>query len=157
MIEWSTSLQITQEETQLKTNKIRIQRGIFQGDSLSAFWFCLALHPISNTVKNTKYGVNVKGSRNQCRINHLFYMDDLKLYAANRKQLDSILELTNNMTQDIGMSFGLDKCKIVTVEKGQLMDRLDFELEGGDFIERIGIGHYKYLEIIQTHKNEQLK
>ena len=44
------------------------------------------------------------------KINHLFYMDDLKLYGKNDKELDGLLRTVKKFSDDIGMEFGLDKC-----------------------------------------------
>ena len=43
-------------------------------------------------------------------INHLFYMDDLKLFARNDNELTVLLATVKNFSDDIGMKFGLDKC-----------------------------------------------
>lgn len=64
---------------------IRIQRGIFHGDSLNPLWFCLALNPLSKLLKDSGLGFCL------CRrgeiISHLLYTDDLKLYASKRTDL----------------------------------------------------------------------
>lgn len=41
-------------------------------------------------------------------MNHLFYMDELKLYARNYEELEVILRL-KNISNDIFMAFGLDE------------------------------------------------
>jgi len=38
-------------------------------------------------------------------INHLFYMDDLKLFAKDDNKLEEMLQLVKNFTADIGMTF----------------------------------------------------
>ena len=57
----------------------KIQRGIFQGDALSPLLFLIALMPLKHALK--KYTVGHKVSRLQEKINHLMYMDDIKLSA----------------------------------------------------------------------------
>jgi hypothetical protein len=44
------------------------------------------------------------------RINHLLYMDDIKLYAPKKNHILSLLTITESFSNDIGMSFGIDKC-----------------------------------------------
>ena len=46
-------------------------------------------------------------------------MDDLKLYASNDNQLRSLLETVRVFSTDIGMKFGLDKCRKSTFLKGK--------------------------------------
>ena len=74
---WKTNLLLTHENGTLRSNKIHIDCGIFQGDSLSPLIFCLALAPSSTILNGTGYGYKIQNRF----ISHLFYMDDLKLFA----------------------------------------------------------------------------
>lgn len=38
-------------------------------------------------------------------------MDDIKLYASARENLNSLLEITEKFSKNIRMSFGLEKCR----------------------------------------------
>ena len=42
------------------------------------------------------------------------YVDDLKLYAKNDKELEGLLSRVKQFSDDIGMKFGLDKCPKTT-------------------------------------------
>ena len=44
-------------------------------------------------------------------------MDDLKLYAQNKKQLDSLIQIVKIYSEDIKMEFGLDKCATIAMTK----------------------------------------
>ena len=61
----------------------QIQRGIFQGDALSPLLFIIAMMPLNHILR--KCAVGHKLSRSQEKINHLMYMDDIKLFAKNEK------------------------------------------------------------------------
>ncbi|XP_015229127.1 PREDICTED: complement C3-like [Cyprinodon variegatus] len=41
---------------------------------------------------------------------HLLYMDDIKLYARSEQDIDSLIHTSRIYSNDIGISFGLDKC-----------------------------------------------
>jgi hypothetical protein len=47
-------------------------------------------------------------------------MDDIKLYAATNNQLLGLLELTQTFSRDVKMSFGIKKCKTLSIAKGKL-------------------------------------
>ena len=64
---------------------VNIRRGIYQGDSLSPLLFCIALNPLSSLLAESKYAYRFKDGTT---INHLFYMDDIKLYAKNEQEID---------------------------------------------------------------------
>ncbi|XP_075983196.1 uncharacterized protein LOC142981283 [Anticarsia gemmatalis] len=48
MTQWKTSLHLTSQNITITTRQISIKKGIYQGDSLSPLWFCLALNPLSH-------------------------------------------------------------------------------------------------------------
>ena len=53
-------------------------------------------------------------------ISHLFYMDDLKIFAKNDEEQQRILTNVKAFSDDIKMEFGLDKCAEATFKKGKL-------------------------------------
>ena len=57
----------------------KIQRGIFQRDALSPLLFIIAMMPLNHILR--KCAAGYKLSRSQEKINHLIYMDDIKLFA----------------------------------------------------------------------------
>ena len=44
------------------------------------------------------------------QINHLLFMDDLKLFAKSYEQIDSLVQTVHTFSIDIGMEFGIKKC-----------------------------------------------
>ena len=68
----------------------KIQRGIFQGDAQSPLLFIIAMMPLNHIP--WKFAAEYKLRRSQKKINHLIYMDDIKLFAKNEKELETPLE-----------------------------------------------------------------
>ena len=57
-------------------------------DSLSPLWFCLALKPHSHLLNITNYGFGLHSENQELQqLNHLVYMDVIKLYAATNNKL----------------------------------------------------------------------
>ena len=67
--------------------EVEIKRGIFQGDSLSPLVFVLTLILLNLILRKAKAAYEF--SENKEKINHLLFMDDLKLYSRSEKGLDS--------------------------------------------------------------------
>ena len=65
--------------------EVKIERGIFQGDSLSPLLFVIILIPLTNILRKASPGYEFASSKE--KINHLLYMDDLKLYTKTEKRL----------------------------------------------------------------------
>jgi hypothetical protein len=152
MKNWRTEIRLQTGESTIKTKEIKINRGIFQGDSLSALWFCIALNPLSNILNQSKYGYQIdKQHNNKVTLNHLLYMDDIKLFASNNQQLSSLLQITETFSSDIKMNFGIDKCKTCSIEKGKLTKHEGFQLASEQIIKGMNTNEcYKYLGFIQT-------
>lgn len=116
---WRTSLLMRAGDEMKESRSIKINRGVFQGDTLSAIWFCMAINPLSALLRNTEYGYVIDKQRN-IRINHSLYIDDLKLYGANFEQIRRLLEIVSLFSDSIGMSFGVDKCATLEVRRGKI-------------------------------------
>ncbi|MEM7264391.1 MAG: reverse transcriptase domain-containing protein [Pseudomonadota bacterium] len=99
--------------------EVEINRGIFQGDSLSPLLFVLIMTPLSFILRNTSLGY--KMSKTSEPISHLLFMDDLKLYATNKSQLDSLVNVVKIFSNDIKMEFGLSKCAVLELKRGKVV------------------------------------
>ena len=74
--------------------EVKIQRSIFQGDPLSPFLFVIAMIPLNHILR--KCTAKYKLTKSQEKINHLMFMDDIKLFSKNKKELE-----TNTHSQNI--------------------------------------------------------
>jgi hypothetical protein len=149
---WRTTLNLSINNTKLKSEPIQIKRGIYQGDSLSPLWFCLAINPLTNLLNSTGYGFNIRlKNTTLSKLNHLLYMDDIKLYASKKNHILSLLTITENFSNDIGMSFGIDKCKMQSICRGHY-EHLEYITQEGEIIKNLNKGEfYKYLGINQSN------
>lgn len=131
MCKWTVNLLLNTTTETIQAGSINIKRGIFQGDSLSPLLFCMALFPLSKELSESGKGYLI--DRYQKPVSHLIYIDDLKLYGKNDKDLNHLLKIVKTFSDDISMKFGLDKCAKITVEKGEIIKTsnilLDFETE----------------------------
>jgi len=141
---WKTSLQLSTANEEMATELFRILAGIFQGDSPSGTQFVLCLLPLTWMLKKSKMGYK---PRNQAeKISHLMFMDDIKLYAANDHQLENLVDIVKTFSDDIGMSFGIDKCNKLTIKKGKVTKTTNIVLGNGDEIKSLNNQeYYKYL------------
>ena len=68
---------------------LKLGEVFFKGDSFSPFVFVLALIPLSLILRKAKEAHEFSESKE--KINHLLFMDDLKLYSRSDKGLDSLV------------------------------------------------------------------
>ena len=74
------------EALRLRIGKILYKKGIFQGDYLSVILFILSLNPLLfwlNETDGYKMAINTIYEK---ILTHLFFVDDLRLYAATLQQ-----------------------------------------------------------------------
>ena len=146
MRKWKTQASWNGKTSNIQTDFMSYLRGILQGDTLSLILFVLAVNPLSFLLnKHEGYQVEKNIKRN---LSHLFFVDDLKLYAQNILKMIKILETVIMFSKDIGMNFGITKCAYQCIERGRRVaqneslkvDYLEIqEIEEGD--------QYKYLGV----------
>ena len=69
---------------------VPIRTGIFQGASFSPLLVVIALLPLIHILRETGMGYQLE--KNGAKVNHLFFMGDIKLYGKNDKEIDSLTE-----------------------------------------------------------------
>ena len=114
MKQWKLSLTSNGNEL----GDVKVNRGIFQGDSLSPLLFVLCMIPISLVLRKVKAGY--EWGKKEFSLNHLIFMDDLKLYGKGEKQIDSLVRTVHILSTDIGMEFGIRKCGLLILKRGRL-------------------------------------
>ena len=96
---WNTTLTLAADTHAITVQGVRIKRGIFQGDSLSPLLFCLALNPLCSILLAKNYGFRYKG-QDMTRLNHLVYIDVIKLYAQNDDDLHKMIAVVKQRHPD---------------------------------------------------------
>ncbi len=124
--------------------EVKIQRGIFQGDSVSPLLFTICLTPLSIVLRICKGKYQL--GKNADALNHLLYMDDLKLYGKDEREIDSLVNTVRVISKDIGMEFNLKKCGVLVLKKRKSCEIVKSEGQKMKTIEEDG---YKYLGILE--------
>ena len=127
--------------------EVKIERGIFQGDSLSPLLFVVAMIPLTLVRRKERMGYRF-GSAGR-KINHLLFMDDLKLFGQNEEEVSDLCSVVNKFSRNIRMEFGLDKCATLVLKNGRQVRCEKIELPDGKNIEEAGENGYKYLGILE--------
>ena len=129
---------------------VPIRRGIFQVDQFSPLLFVIALLSLSHILRETGMGYQLE--KNGSKVNHLFFMDDLKLYGKNDKEIDSLIKTVWQCSKDIKLEFGILKCATVSLQKGRKPRWEGIQLPNGEEIDEAGAGGYKYLGVLELDK-----
>ena len=146
MQQWMLSLTANGEDL----GEINVKGGIFQGDSLPPLLFVLSMVPLSLILK--KVNACYKWGKKEYKLNHLLFMDDLKLYAKSEEQANTLVRTVYVFSTDIGMKFGIKKCGILTMKRAKFVKSEGIKLPDGEVMKQVGQEGYIYLGIIELDK-----
>ena len=109
-------------------------------------------------LRQTKVSYEVK--KGGKKINHLLLMDDLKLFAKNEDQIDSLVNTVRICSDDIKMEFGLPKCGVLNMKRGKVIKSKGISMPDGKMMNgSILECGWKYLGILEAdnEKHEEMK
>ena len=134
----------------------KIQKGIFQGDTRSPLLFIIAMMPLNHILRKCTAGYKL--SKSQEKINQLMYMDDIKLFAKNEKELETLIHAVRIYSQDIKIEFGIEKCTILVMKSSKRHLTDGMELPNQYKMRTPGEKKtYKYLGILEDNITKQEK
>ena len=135
-----------QIRTEKLSGKIKIMKGVRQGDTLSPVMFTAAVEKIFKRM-NIEAGINING----IRLSNLRFADDIMMFAESEEKLKDMLEDLNNEGKRDGMKLHKEKTKIMCNEvvrsrlrTGVMIDREQLE----------EVTEYKYLGRLVTSGND---
>ena len=73
--------------------------------------------PLNHILRKCTAGYKL--SKSQEKINHLTYIDDIKLFAKNEKELETLIHAVRICSQDIGMEFCIEKYAMLIMKTGK--------------------------------------
>jgi hypothetical protein len=117
--------------------RVRIERGLLQGDSLSPLLFVLALEPLSRMLNRCCEKVAVGNIER----NHLIFIDDIKLLAHTEETLKELCHYTDECLRKMGLRVNQAKSASNIEDEQVFGDKLD-DIQG-----------YKYLGVLEDSRN----
>ena len=149
MPNWKTNL--TSSGTRLA--EVNIRRWILQGDSLSPLLFIVAMIPMTKLPDRTEVEYQLK--KGGIRINHLMFMDDIKLFGRGTKEIDTLVQTVRMVSGDIRMEFAIEKSSLVNIQRGKVTRTEGIKLPDGNNIKDMDETGYKYLGIINEGEDQK--
>lgn len=97
----------------LKTAKIKVNRGVRQGDTVSPKLFTLALENVFKSLQWEMKGVNIDGSY----LSHLRFADDIVLMSSDIQELNDMIRQLNDASKNVGLEMNISKTKMISNTK----------------------------------------
>ena len=104
--------------------------------------------PLTLVLGELKEGYTVE----QTRINHMLFMDDLKLFGKSERQIESLVNTVHAVSDDIDIEFGINKCGILIMKRRKVMTCESIELPNGITMKEVGKEGYRYMGILELDK-----
>ena len=130
--------------------EVDVKRGIVQGASLSPLLFVLSM--VSLSLIPRKVNASYEWGKKEYKLNHLLFMDDLKLFSKSEEQMDTIVRTVHVFSTDTGMAFGMKKCGILIIQRGKVVRCEGIKLPNCEVIKEVEKEGYTYLGIVELDK-----
>ena len=159
--------QIPQEHNaQLEDNSYKLWNQVSKGqhqkrDLPRRLTISTALHssndPSDKGLERMEVGYQLK--KGGSRINHLMFMDDIKMFGRGTKGIDTLVQKVRIFSGDIKMEFEIEKCALVNIQRGKVTSTVGIQLPDENNIKDIDETGYKYLGIIEGEeiKHQEMK
>ena len=130
--------------------EVDVKRGKVQGASLSPLLFVLSM--VSLSLIPRKVNASYEWGKKEYKLNHLLFMDDLKLFSKSEEQMDTIVRTVHVFSTDTGMAFGMKKCGILIIQRGKVVRCEGIKLPNCEVIKEVEKEGYTYLGIVELDK-----
>ena len=79
-------------------------------------------------------------------------MDDLKVYGKDKAEIESLISTVQLISQDIGIEYGIKKCGVVVLKRGEVCKGEGIKSINRQTIKEVDDDGYKYLGILELDK-----
>ena len=98
--------------------------------------FVLSMVLLSLIVKKVK--ACYKWGKKEYKLNHLLFMDDLKVYAKNEEHTNTLVTTVHVFRPNIGIEFGIKKCGVFTMKRGKIKKISGIKLQDDEVMKQVG-------------------
>ncbi len=91
------------------SDKIMINKGVRQGDTISPKLFTATLEGTFKTLDWTEKGININGEH----LSHLRFADDIVIISDNLNELEKMLQELDKASRDTGLKMNMKKTKVM--------------------------------------------
>ena len=105
---------------------------------------------MTRVLERMEVGYQLK--KGSSRINHLMFMDDIKMFRRGTKEIVKLVQTVRIVSGDIKMEFEIKKCALVNIQRGKITRTEVIQLPDENNIKYIDETGYKYLKIIEGKK-----
>ena len=121
---------------------------------MSPLLFVICMMPLTQILRNLKSAYNLKNGE---KLNHLSFMNDLKIFAKSKREINGLVSTVKILSSDIETKFGIKGFGVLVLKREKVVSSEGVEMPDGERIKEVEKNGYRYLSILEYKKIEESK
>ena len=116
--------------------------------------FVICMMPLTQILRNLKSAYTLKNGE---KLNHLLFMNDLKIFAKSKREINGLVSTVKILSSDIEMKFGIKRFGVLVLKREKVVSSEGVEMPDGEIIKEVEKNGYRYLSILEYKKIKESK
>ena len=116
--------------------------------------FVICMMPLTQILRNLKSAYTLKNGE---KLNHLLFMNDLKIFAKSKREINGLVSTVKILSSDIEMKFGIKRFGVLVLKREKVVSSEGVEMPDGERIKEVEKNGYRYLSILKYKKIKESK
>ena len=121
---------------------------------MSPLLFVICIMLLTQILRNLKSAYTLKNGE---KLNHFSFMNDLKIFAKNKREINGLVSTVKILSSDIEMKFGIKRFGVLVLKREKVVSSEGVEMPDGERIKEAEKNGYRYLSILEYKKIKESK
>ena len=121
---------------------------------MSPLLFVICIMLLTQILRNLKSAYTLKNGE---KLNHFSFMNDLKIFAKNKREINGLVSTVKILSSDIEMKFGIKRFGVLVLKREKAVSSEGVEMPDGERIKEVEKNGYRYLSILEYKKIKESK
>ena len=121
---------------------------------MSPLLFVICIMLLTQILRNLKSAYTLKNGE---KLNHFSFMNDLKIFAKNKREINGLVSTVKILSSDIEMKFGIKRFGVLVLKREKVVSSEGVEMPDGERIKEVEKNGYRYLSILEYKKIKESK
>ena len=121
---------------------------------MSPLLFVICIMLLTQILRKLKSAYTLKNGE---KLNHFSFMNDLKIFAKNKREINGLVSTVKILSSDIEMKFGIKRFGALVLKREKVVSSEGVEMPDGERIKEVEKNGYRYLSILEYKKIKESK
>ena len=109
---------------------------------------------LTQILRNLKSAYTLKNGE---KLNHFSFMNDLKIFAKSKREINGLVSTVKILSSDIEMKFGIKRFGVLVLKREKVVSSEGVEMPDGERVKEVEKNGYRYLSILEYKKIKESK